>query len=289
MRASPECIGHGEGSAACAAPSIRWPNPARSRRMTRHIDFDGIENFRDFGGYDTSHGRPLKRGLLYRSANHAYASDADLARMRDLGLAAIIDLRRAAEREREPSRRWPGFGATVIENDILSDHADWADLMKGVTVDANWFFEDTLGYNRRAPFEPRHIDLFTRYFRTLADADGAIVVHCAAGKDRTGLICALTHHLAGVHPDDIMADYLLTNDEARMQRKVDFLRGWLRDIAHQEVSDDALRVAVGVNPAYLEAAFQVIADAHGSTDAYLREVLGVDDALRDRLHARLLS
>ena len=257
--------------------------------MTRHIDFDGIENFRDFGGYDTRFGRPMKRGLLYRSANHAYATDADLLRMRDLGLAAIVDLRRPFERQREPSKRWPGFGAAVIENDILSDHPDWADLMKGVKVDADWFFNDTLGYNRRAPFEPRHIDLFSRYFRTLAEAEGAVVVHCAAGKDRTGLICALTHHLAGVHADDIMADYLLTNDEGRQKRKMDFLRGWLRDIAGQEVGDDALRVAVGVNPAYLDAAFAVIRDAHGSTDAYLRDVLGVDDALRGRLHERLLA
>jgi protein-tyrosine phosphatase len=257
--------------------------------MGRHIDFEGIENFRDFGGYDTVHGRPMKTGVLYRSANHAYATEADLARMRDLGLAAVIDLRRKFEREREPSKRWPGFGAAVIENDILSDHPDWADLMKDAKVDADWFFQDTLGYNRRAPFEARHIDLFSRYFRTLAETDGAIVVHCAAGKDRTGLICALTHHIAGVHPDDIMADYLLTNDEARMRRKMDFLRGWLRDVAHQDVDDAALRVAVGVNPAYLQAAFQVIEDAHGSTDAYLRDALGVDDALRERLHARLLD
>ena len=257
--------------------------------MTRHIDFEGIENFRDFGGYDTSFGRPMKLGVLYRSANHAYATDADLERMKSLGPAAIIDLRRKFERDREPSKRWPGFGAAVIENDILSDHPDWADLMKDVKVDAEWFFQDTLGYNRRAPFEPRHIDLFSRYFRTLADAEGPIVVHCAAGKDRTGLICALTHHIAGVHPDDVMADYLLTNDEARQKRKMDFLRGWLRDIAGQSVDDAALRVAVSVDPAFLEAAFSVIKDAHGSTDAYLEQVLGVDAALRERLHERLLA
>jgi protein-tyrosine phosphatase len=257
--------------------------------MTRHIDFDGIENFRDFGGYDTASGRQVKREMLYRSANHAYASDADLERMRTLDLAAIIDLRRSEERAREPSKRWPGFGAAVIENDILSDHADWIEAMRDVEVNAGWFLADGMGYYRRAPFEPRHLDLFRRYFQTLASATGPIVVHCAAGKDRTGLICALTHHLAGVHADDIMADYLLTNDEARIRRKMDFLRGWLRDIAGQEVDDDALRVAVGVNPAYLEAAFQVIRDAHGSIDAYLEDALGVDAALRERLHARLLA
>src|SRR6195952_5499327 len=250
--------------------------------MTRHIDFDGIENFRDFGGFDTSFGRPLKTGLLYRSANHAYATDADLERMRDLGLAAIIDLRRAFEREREPSKRWPGFGAAVIENDILSDQPDWADLMKDVKVDADWFFQDTLGYNRRAPFEPRHIDLFSRYFRTLAGTDGAIVVHCAAGKDRTGLICALTQHLLGVGPDDIMADYLLTNDESRMARKMAFLGPWLRETVGKTVDEAGLRVAVSVNPAYLETAFAVIREAHGSLDGYLSQVLGVDPSLRAR-------
>jgi protein-tyrosine phosphatase len=74
-----------------------------------------------------------------------------------------------------------------------------------------------------------------------------------------------------------------------MRRKMDFLRGWLRDIAKQDVGDDALRVAVGVNPAYLDAAFAVIKEAHGSTDNYLRDALGVDAALRERLHARLLA
>ena len=258
--------------------------------MTRHIDFEGIENFRDFGGYDTAHGRPVRRGLLYRSANHAYASEADLARMRELGLAAIVDLRRTEERAREPSKRWPGFGAAVVENDILSDHADWAVVMKALPeVTPQWFYDDSKGYYRRAPFEPRHIDLYSRYFRTLAEADGAIVVHCAAGKDRTGLICALTHHVAGVHADDIMADFLLTNDESRLARKMDFLGPWIEKQVGLRASREALRAAVSVHPDYLETAFEVIRDRSGSIDAYLENVLGVDAALREQLHARLLA
>ena len=257
--------------------------------MSRHIDFEGIENFRDFGGYDTAHGRPLKRGLLYRSANHSYATDADLDRMAELNLAAIVDLRRTQEREREPSRRWPGFGAAVVENDILSDHGDWADLMKDARVDAAWFYRDGMGYYRKAPFEPRHIDLFSRYFQLLAEADGPIVVHCAAGKDRTGLICALTHHALGVGEADIMADYLLTNDEGRMARKMSFLGPWLRETVGKDVDEAALKVAVSVHPQYLEMAFGVIRERHGSIDAYLAEALGVDEGLRERLHARLLD
>ena len=257
--------------------------------MTRHLDFDGIENFRDFGGYDTASGARLKLGLLYRSANHAYASDADLARMRDLGLAAIIDLRRSNERAREPSKRWPGFDAPVVENDILSDHPDWMDLMRDATLDARWFIEDSLAYYRTAPFQARHIDLYSRYFHTLATVKGPIVVHCAAGKDRTGLICALTHHIAGVHPDDIMSDYLLTNDEARMARKMGVVGPWLREVVGKTVSDEALRVAVSVRPEYLDTAFAVIRDAHGSIDNYLSQALGVDAPLRQAINTRLLE
>jgi len=258
--------------------------------MTRHIDFDGIENFRDFGGYDTVHGRPLKRGLLYRSANHAYASEADLERMRDMGLATIVDLRRTEERVREPGKRWAGFDAEVIENDIVSDHADWAVIMRGLSeITPQWFYEDCIGYYRRAPYEPRHIDLYSRYFRRLAETDGPIVVHCAAGKDRTGLICALTHQVAGVSHEDMMADYLLTNDEARLARKMDFLGPWLEKQVGLTAPREALRVAVSVNADYLETAFATIAERHGGLEAYLADVLGVDAALRERLHARLLA
>jgi protein tyrosine/serine phosphatase len=257
--------------------------------MTRHIDFEGIDNFRDFGGYATACGRGVRQGRLFRSANHHRASEQDLQRLRELGVAVVVDLRQPQERTREPSRRWDGFAAQVVENDIVSDHPDWTTSMRSADLTPEWFFADALEYYRRAPHEPRHVDLFKRYFRALAQSDGALLVHCAAGKDRTGLICALTHHIAGVHPDDALADYLLTNDESRMVRKISFLGPWLQELVGRTASPEALRVAVSVHPEYLKAAFDEMLAAHGSVDGYLEAVLGVDGSLRERICDRILG
>jgi len=258
--------------------------------MTAPIEFEGIDNFRDFGGYATACGRGLKAGRLYRSANHAYATEADLQALRDMGVELIVDLRRRREREREPSKRWDGFSGAVIENDVDGTYLDWAEALAAAErIDASWFYNDSLAYYRRAPHEPRHVDLFRRYFQALAATDGALVVHCAAGKDRTGMICALTHHIAGVHRDDTFADYLATNDETRMAKKIGFLGPWIRDLTGLSLDDATLRQAVSVNEAFLNEAFATIDESHGSVDRYLEDVLGVDPALRARIETRILG
>jgi len=257
--------------------------------MTRHFDFDGILNFRDFGGYATACGRRLKPGRLYRSANHHSASDADLRRLRALGLGVIVDLRQPDERAREPSRRWEDFACQVVENDLLEEHPDFVAQVRSSDLSEAWFFAHSTDFYARAPYEPRHVDLFRRYFRALAETEGAVLVHCAAGKDRTGLVCALTHHVAGVHRDDMLQDYLLTNDETRLAAKMRFVGKWLESIAGRRPSDAALRVAVSVHPAYLERALAVIAERDGSIEGYLKQTLGLDEALRERLHERLLA
>ncbi len=254
--------------------------------MDRRIAFEGIDNFRDFGGYATG-ARRLKPGLLYRSAQPARATPGDLAKLADLGVALIVDLRRTNEREREP---WPGFAAEVIENDIGQDGLDeWATFIAASDLTVESFRAYMLDYYRKAPFQQRHLDLYSRYFRALAESDGAILVHCTAGKDRTGIVCALTHHLAGVHEDDIVEDYLLTNDAERLEKRLPIIREVIRETTGRTASDEALMTAMRVEAEYLAQAFAVMAERHGSLDGYLDQALGLDDALRARLHARLLA
>jgi protein tyrosine/serine phosphatase len=257
--------------------------------MNRHVDLEGIENFRDFGGYDTVCGRGLRAGRLFRSGHHAFATDADLARMRALGVATVADLRQPSERAREPGRRWDGFDGEVIESDAPSSTPDWVEALKTASLDAEWWYQSTLSHYALHAFEPRHVEVFRRLLLRIGESDGAVVIHCAAGKDRTGVACALVHHVAGVPHEAMIADYLLTNDEARIARKMTHTADFVERITGRRPTDDAMRVAVSAYPAFLDAFFASVAARCGSVDAYVEEVLGVDAELKAKIHERILG
>jgi protein tyrosine/serine phosphatase len=256
--------------------------------MNRKILLEGVDNFRDYGGYAASGGRRLKTGALYRSAGHARATDADLAAIAALGLAVIVDLRRPDERRRDPARRHPGFQGAVIEN-LEEAVDDWRAHIQSGDITEDGFRRYMVAYYDKAPFESRHHDLFSRYFRALADGGGPILIHCSAGKDRTGLLAALTHHLAGVHRDDIVEDFLLTNDRERLTARLPLVAAIVADLAGKVPSDGALMVAMGVEALYLETAFAAIEARYGDIDAYMQRALGVDPATRAAIEARLLD
>ncbi|MFD1191095.1 MULTISPECIES: tyrosine-protein phosphatase [Phenylobacterium] len=254
----------------------------------RILPLTGVENFRDYGDYAGRGGR-VAAGRLYRSAHHGKATSEDLAVIGGLGLAAVVDLRRPMERDAEPTPRPPGFAGQVIECD-LGDRAEAPHVAflreTDLTPDSvTAFFMD---YYAHAPFEPRHLELFRRYFEALVTVDGPVLIHCTAGKDRTGLLAALTHHVLGVAHDDIIADYLLTNQAARLEARAPTVAENLEKMLGKRPSDVAVHAFLGVEAAYLERALQAIVEARGSLDAYLAD-LGLDAAAAETLRARLIS
>jgi protein-tyrosine phosphatase len=259
---------------------------------SRILALEGVDNFRDFGDYATAAGRRIHSGRLYRSANHGMATAADLETIAELGLAVIVDLRRTEERQRVPNRRPEACRATVITSDIDENPDDpdpWLTFLKASDLSPGSLHGYLFDYYREAPFAPRHVDLFSRYFRALADADGPVLIHCAAGKDRTGLLAALTHHLVGVHNDDILEDYLLTNDEARFERRAPMVLQHIAETTGRQADVAVARIAMGVDAGYLDSALTAIRQTNGTIDAYLTDVLDVDAALRERLERRLLA
>lgn len=254
----------------------------------RLLPLEGVENFRDYGGYAVPGGLRVLRGRLWRSAHHGGATDADLARIASLGLTAVVDLRRPTERANQPSRRPEGFGGRVIDCDA-GDQAEPPHLAflreTDLTADsARAFFLD---YYRRAPFEPRHLDLFRRYFMALGEG-GAVLIHCTAGKDRTGMLAALTHHLLGVHPDDAAADFELTNQAVRIEARLPQVTQALAESLGRTPSEAAVRAFLGVEGDFLAAAFDAIAAECGTIAAYFTR-LGIDEKAAERLRALWLE
>lgn len=256
---------------------------AKPPPMTRILALDGIDNFRDFGDYPAGE-RRIAKGRLYRSANHYRASDADLQALQALNLATIVDLRRRDERERDPSRRWEGFACDVIDNDIGDHEVDsWQAFVKSCDLSSEGFERYMEDWYQAAAFEPRHLDLFSRALKALAQGEGPILVHCAAGKDRTGILCGLIHHIAGAHRDDILADYLLTNQAARIELRLERMIAYIEELNGKRPSAAAVRTAMGVQARFLESTFGSISERFGDVETYLERALGVDAAMREHV------
>lgn len=250
--------------------------------------YDAVENFRDFGDYDTAAGRRIRSGALFRSGHHARASEADLTKLGALGLGTVVDLRRPIERTIQPSKRPEGFAGQVLVSDLdpVGEAPHITFLKSGdLTPDSGRRFMTSL-YGQMA-YSPSHLEIFSKYFRALSDSEGPVLIHCAAGKDRTGLLAALTHHLLGVGHDDLVEDYLLTNTAVDLEGRAPEMAAQLEKVTGRRPSDDAVVAFMGVEPAFLEAAIRSIEARSGSLEGYLRTELGVDGVIHDRIGERL--
>jgi protein tyrosine/serine phosphatase len=251
----------------------------------------GIHNFRDYGGYATSAGGRLKTGQLFRSGQHVGATADDLALLAALDLRTVIDLRGSSERRSYPCARPEGFGAVVYFYDGETAGRGGAPHVEAAgeivtAADAHRAMVDLYAF---MPFRPNLIAVMRMYFDALAERDGASLLHCLAGKDRTGLAAALFHTLMGVHRDDFMADYVLTNTAGNQEARIAAGAASIRASRGPQISDAAVRTLMAVDEAFLDAALSAIDAKHGSIEAYARDVLGVTPHRRAQIASRLID
>lgn len=260
----------------------------------RVLHLQGVHNFRDFGGYRLSGGGRLKRGLLWRSGQHYGATDADVEKIAALGLASVFDLRSSKERTAHPCRRPVGFAAAIHFADDpatakaagAAPHLAAARLMQQRTPEAAR--EGLLRNYDGIAFRPELVRMMRLYLAELAEGKGASLINCMAGKDRTGISVAALQLTVGMHKDDVIEDYVLTNTAGDAEARIAAGMAAITAITGR-IDEAVLRVIMGVEPEYLEAAFAAMAERHGSIDGYLREVLGVDEPLRERLREALVE
>lgn len=243
----------------------------------RVIELAGIHNFRDYGGYQGRAGR-LRRGLLWRSGQHSEATVADLDVVHGLGIATVIDLRGDSERRGNPCLRHPEWAGHVLFHP--GETASAAGRAVHEEMAANVRSPDDARQAMRnlyetLPFRPVLVGTYRLYMKALAEWESPSLLHCLAGKDRTGLAAALVHSLLGVHHDDIVADYLLTNTAGNAEARIEAGARHVREWFGMAMGDTALRVLMGVEAQFLDRSFAAIADRHGSVETYAQEVLGV--------------
>ena len=252
----------------------------------RLIDFDNILNARDFGHYSGVAGQDLVRGKLFRTAHLNKATPADLEKLRAMDVGLIVDLRYLSERERQPNK-WPegtrtqtlAFDATrtgQAPHEAFMQH----DLHKP---------EDAVGYMMNNYAErPGHKgfqQIFKSTLEHMSQTGDGIIVHCAAGKDRTGTLVALIQALLGVHDDDIMDDYMLTMKAVDIDALLGPAALAIGEKFGRVYDPESLRPMFGVRESYLEAALKAMGDPH----IYARDHLGFGAQDLERLRAHYMA
>jgi len=240
----------------------------------RHIAFERLHNFRDVGGYSTSDGRTVRWRRLYRSDGLGKLAGADWVRFQTMGVRTVIDLRYPEEIARRG--RVPDYDGLAYYN-LSIEHRPYKQATIAADVEPVRFLAE-----RNAEVL---VDGVAEIGQALAVIAGArstpVVIHCAAGKDRTGLLAALVLALVGVDEEDIVADYALTDLAAAK-----FVADWQANPANPAITWPAY----GHAPAdAMRLTLKELAAAYGSVHDYARERLGADDALLAGLKARLLD
>jgi protein-tyrosine phosphatase len=255
----------------------------------RVMPFAGIHNFRDYGGYQGRDGQ-IVRGKFYRSGQHHTATAADLVIVDDIGITTVVDLRGDSERRRYPCARGVAFAAQVLFADGETAGAGGAAhaVAAREVKTADDAFSAMIDLYSFMPRRPNLQAVLRQYLTSLAEDDGANLIHCFAGKDRTGLAVALVHRLMGVHHDDVMADYLLTNTAGNSAARIAAGAESIRR-SQPAASDEAVARLMSVDAAYLYAAFATIDGEWGSPENYARDVLDADGARLEKIRVRMIA
>jgi protein-tyrosine phosphatase len=243
-------------------------------------------NFRDIGGIAAHHGRLIRKGLVYRSEGPASFDDLHSEELRALGIRLVCDLRSEIERHKDP-HRWLTGGVRVLNLDMNTDlragsNDGWAHLRDNPTR------KGALRAMRGnyAAMPGALLPQLAGFIDALIGGDTPVLIHCTAGKDRTGVLLGVLLRALGVAQVDIMQDYLRSDVFAQNRPMGESLAAMFDAYFGFVPPAEVIATLMGVHPEFLEAAFDVIERDWGGMGGYLT-VAGIDEArlaaLRDAM------
>jgi len=241
---------------------------------SRHLNLEGASNFRDLGGYPTGDGRIVRWRQIFRSNHLGHLTAADIDIVRSLKVRSAFDFRGLDERAAA------ACGIEDITVHPLPIEPTVVAALRARLAAGTLSADDARDIMRESyrSYVRHNTHSFRALFGHLMDDPAPLVIHCTAGKDRTGFACALVLHALGV-PDDVIAeDYLLTN------------RFYRRDPSASTDLPDDVRQAIGsVDASFLAAGFEAIGADYGDLENYFRDGLGLGGRERAALKERYLQ
>jgi len=246
----------------------------------REIKLQGVVNFRDIGGYPTKDGRQVKWGRIYRSAEISHLTAGGLDTLAQLKITYIADFRGPNEVKTAPDK--VPAAATRVSLPAGSEHTGDSAYMRQMLQSAKDsglvpFYSDIRYLGER--YKP----LFTELLQV--NADSAVLFHCTAGKDRTGIAAALILYALNVDQHAIMEDYL-ASDYYRRKENERSIKGMMM---MYKLDEPTARNLMGVKKNYLAATFNAITAKYGTVDNYLETVMGLTPDKRALLQKKFLE
>jgi protein tyrosine/serine phosphatase len=245
----------------------------------RHLAWEGCVNVRDLGGHPTEDGGTTRFGAIVRADTVHRLTDAGWRELVGHGVTRIVDLRLDEEREADPPAELP---VDVVHVNLFGGYdEDYGAYLDALSAAAPTPAEATKAVY--LDFVERFASRFPPVFRAIADApEGAVLVHCHGGKDRTGLVVALLLSVAGVPRDEVVADYALSERNLAERQAV-----WEAEAESEE--ERARRAQIGrCPPEAMRAVLDELDRRYGSVREYLLAAGATDDEL-DRAVSRLLQ
>ena len=239
----------------------------------RHYPFEGCFNFRDIGGYFNQDGQRIKKGLYFRTGRQDRMTDRDLLKLSELKISTQIDLRKPDEVADQGKGPLEAMGAKYINIAVIPEGG--SDQLSRLVGDTGISGKRYLGYLEFGPTS------WLRLFGILADESNLpVVLHCTAGKDRTGVSTAFLLSILGVSRDVIEEDYLLTNK---------FFKGPIVTEEWRDTASEKLKPLFEARVDYINAAFKEIYSTHETIEDFVIEELKLNSDTIDILKSRILE
>lgn len=256
----------------------------------RTLPVEGMNNFRDMGGYETYDGRTVKWKLLYRSDHIHNASLKGLEYLKALNIKTIIDYRSEDERGKYPNKVIdvniktycldPDAHTAELAAQFTSDKANEDENLvkkiisqkeKGVLVNR---YDIVMEQYKNFVNKEECKKAFSKMIKVIAEENSAPVdQHCRGGKDRTGYGCMLLLGLLGVKKEYIIYDYMLTHSN-RVKRNAVKMEKY-KKFTNDQVVLDYLYSLIDTQPEFIDASYDAIMSEHGSFENYAKDVLGI--------------